>query len=261
MLIVQHAFVTDAQAQNRQQHGSDAALAIPENKEERANEEQSRSSEKHRQRIRQKRNQDVTNENRSNDAPDRADGGEPSDVAADARHSGGQYPDHEWADHGQETERRKEEKCRGDERPDGQRELQAPIGDWLNHQNCKAKIGSGDGDRDIKPVKVGRAINEAATSVVARSQSDQRHCNLGRPDEMRSADVRSQHFRAENLNDHDRSARDSGSEVEIAALIRREDSFYRSNGESFHGHVLLLKIRPSKVAGAESSRRFSALFG
>ena len=127
--------------------------------------------------------------------------------------------------------------------------MQAPIGDWFDDKNCEAKIGCGDGDGDVKPVKFGRAIDQAATEIVARSQSDQGYCNLGRPDEVRGSDIRSQHFRAEDLDDHDGCARYCSSEVQIAALIGREEGFGWSDGQSFHGHVLLLKVRPSKVAG------------
>ena len=231
----------EQQAGARADHdeGLVARSPFPGKKRAARHEHQRNCGEIHRPRIREKRDQQIADEHRARETSQRADGGEAPDVSTDAADGAGEQANEKRPNHRQQRERNKEQECRREERAEGQFEIQTPVRHRLDDQHRQTKVNRGQHNAAVSPAQFRRAVHHPAAGIVTGGQGHERHRDLRRPHKMRGADVRREHFGAENLDDHDGRAGDGGGEIEITAQADRHRRRLGSDRLLFHAHLLL----------------------
>ena len=152
----------------------------------------------------------VTDQDGSEDAAQGADGGEATDLAADAFDRLGQHAHQEWAGGGEQCEWNQKQEEGGKKRAESEIVIEKCVSDFLGGEDGDRQIKSGGGDAFEEAFESHRAIDEPAAEVISERERNERDGDLGGPDEVRRADVGRKHFGAEDFNDQDRGAVDGG---------------------------------------------------
>ena len=145
---------------------------------------QRQRGEVHRPGIGQQRNEHIANQDCAREAAERAQRGEPADVAADVLNGHREHPHQKRPDHCQQAERHEKEERRGHQRAGRQIVLEAAERNRFADGDRDREVNSGGENAGVKLAEIQRAIHQPAAQIIAARQRDERHGNLRGPDEM-----------------------------------------------------------------------------
>src|SRR5688572_23178315 len=116
--------------------------------------------------VGQERNDSVTDDHGSEDAAERADGGETPNLAAYTLKRNGEDANQEWTDRRQKGQGNEKQGRGSEQGAQGQIHSQESVGDFFDDQDAQAQIDCSRGNAVIETIQAGRTIDEPAAEII-----------------------------------------------------------------------------------------------